>query len=120
LQRFIDQPDPDRPVLSEYHDGGSPCGIFMLRTGRWKYLYFAEDNPPLLFDLEADPRELVNLADSAAHTEILARLRRQLFQILDPEEVNRRAFADQAKMIEALGGIDAIRAMPSFNHTPID
>jgi len=120
LQTFINRPAPDRPVLSEYHDGGSPCGIFMLRMGRWKYLYFAEDNPPLLFDLEKDPRELVNLAENPAHTGILADLQQQLLQILDPEEVNRQAFADQTRMIEKLGGMDAILAMPSFNHTPID
>ena len=40
--------------------------------------------------------------------------------ILDPEDVNRRAFSDQAKMIDTLGGIEAIMALPSFNHTPIE
>jgi choline-sulfatase len=69
--------------------------------------------------MDNDPRELVNLADDAAHATILVELRNQLLQILDPEEVNRRAFADQAKMIETLGGMEAIIALPSFNHTPI-
>ena len=45
--------------------------------------------------------------------------KRQLFRIMDPEEVNRQAFADQAAMIDSLGGMEAILAMPSFNHTPI-
>ena len=120
LQEFITSPDAERPVLSEYHDGGSPCGFTMLRKGRWKYVYFAAGHPALLFDMQSDPRELVNLADKPEHTVTLADLRNQLFQILDPEEVNRQAFADQAKMIETLGGIEAILAMPSFNHTPID
>jgi len=120
LQAFIDHPEPERPILSEYHDGGSPCGIFMLRLERWKYVYFSEGHPPLLFDLENDPRELVNLAEDPAYSGKLAQLNRQLFEILDPEEVNRQAFADQAKMIEALGGMDAILALPSFNHTPLD
>ena len=120
LQAFIDKPDTERPVLSEYHDGGSPCGFFMLRRGRWKYVYFSEGHPPLLFDMENDPRELTNLADDVGHATILAELRSQLLQILDPEEVNRQAFADQATMIETLGGIEAIMALPSFNHTPIE
>ena len=47
-------------------------------------------------------------------------LKRQLLQILDPEETNLQAFADQAKMIAALGGLDEIRSLPSFNHTPIE
>ena len=120
LQEFIENPDPERPILSEYHDGGSPCGFFMLRKGRWKYVYFAEGHPALLFDMDNDPRELVNLADEPVHASTLADLRNQLFQILDPEEVNRQAFTDQEEMIESLGGMDAILAMPSFNHTPID
>lgn len=120
LQAFIGNPETERPVLSEYHDGGSPCGFFMLRMGRWKYVYFSEGHPPLLFDMENDPRELVNLADDVAHATTLGELRNQLLQILDPEEVNRQAFTDQAAMIETLGGMEAIMALPSFNHTPLE
>ena len=120
LQAFVDQPDPQRPILSEYHDGGSPCGFYMLRQERWKLVYFSEGHAPLLFNMHKDPHELVNLADDPAQAETLARLTRQLFEILDPEAVNRQAFADQAKMIEALGGMETILAMPSFNHTPLD
>jgi choline-sulfatase len=120
LQGFVDRPEPERPVLSEYHDGGSPCGFFMLRQGPWKLVYFSEGHAPLLFDMEKDPRELVNLAADPAQSETLARLSGQLFDILDPEAVNRQAFADQAKMIERLGGMETILAMSSFNHTPIE
>lgn len=44
----------------------------------------------------------------------------QLQRITDPEAVNDRAFADQARMIEAMGAIDAIRALPGFSQTPIE
>jgi len=120
LQKFIEKPDSERPVLSEYHDGGSPCGFFMLRRDRWKYVHFSEGHPPLLFDLEKDPRELHNLASDIRYAEILAELNNQLHQILDPEEVNRLAFDDQAKMVDRLGGMNAILALPSFNHTPVE
>jgi choline-sulfatase len=120
LQDFIARADSERPLLSEYHDGGSPCGCYMLRRGRWKLVFFSEGNAPLLFDLERDPREMTNLADDSAHASILSGLIAQFCEILDPEEVNRQAFADQAQMIERLGGMDAILAMPSFNHTPLD
>ena len=120
LQDFVARPEGDRLLISEYHDGGSPCGFYMLRHGRWKLVFFAEGNPPLLFDLELDPRELTNLADDPAHGSIVQRMIEQLGQILDPEEVNRQAFADQAKMVERLGGMDAILSMPSFNHTPLE
>ena len=120
LQIFVTHPEPGRAALSEYHDGGSPCGVFMLRKGRYKYIHFAEDHPPLLFDLAADPQEVRNLADAPGYAETLAGLNVQLHEILDPEAVNHQAFADQARMIESLGGMDAIRALPSFNHTPLD
>ena len=58
----------------------------MLRKGRWKYVYFSEGHPALLFDMESDPRELVNLADDAAHATILVELRNQLL----PDSRSRR------------------------------
>jgi choline-sulfatase len=119
LQSFVDSPDEDRPVLSEYHDGGSPTGFFMLRQGRWKYVYYAENNPDLLFDMEADPQELRNLADLSEFATLKTRLLNILCSILDPEQVNQSAFDDQAAVIEKMGGIEAIGRMKSFNHTPI-
>ena len=112
--------NPQRVVLSEYHAYGAPSGAFMLRQGRYKYLHFADGNLPLLFDLEQDPQELVDLAGHREYADRLAAMCDQLYRILDPEQVNRQAFADQAAMIERLGGLDAIRALPSFNHTPLD
>jgi choline-sulfatase len=120
LQSFIDSAEPERVVISEYHDGGSPCGSYMLRKGQLKLVYFAEGNPPLLFDLQRDPRELSNLADNPAHAQSLQQLIQELYQILDPQAVNELAFADQGKMIESLGGMEKIQAMRSFNHTPLD
>lgn len=120
LQQFIETPDEHRPVISEYHDGGSPSGFYMLRQGRWKLIYFAEGHPPLLFDMANDPKEQNNLADNPAYTNELAALTKQLFAILDPEAVNQMAFADQQKVAERLGGLETIRAMASFNHTPIE
>lgn len=120
LQSFIESPDSDRAVLSEYHDGGSPTGCYMLRKGRWKYIYFAENNPDLLFDMEADPQEIRNMADLAECQVIKTRLINALGAILDPEQVNQSALDDQAAVIEKLGGNEAMRKMKSFNHTPIE
>ncbi len=119
LQSFIDSPEPDRVVISEYHDGGSPTGFFMLRKGPWKLVYFAEGHRPLLFNMKEDSRELNNLADQPENLPVKQEMINALFEILDPEQVNAQAFADQNKMIEKLGGIEAIRNLPSFNHTPL-
>ena len=47
------------------------------------------------------------------------RLFGHLSAILDPEAVNREAFADQARLLESLGGRAAVLALPGFNHTPV-
>ncbi len=109
--------DPDRTILSEYHDGGSTTGTFMLRWDRWKYVYYVGMTPQL-FDLAADPDELTDLAETPGASGILAEGERRLRTICDPEEVNARCFADQRRRIAALGGEDACRAAPVFNHTP--
>jgi choline-sulfatase len=51
----------DRTVLGEYLAEGALAPILMIRRGPHKFIWSAPD-PPLLFDLEQDPDELVNLA----------------------------------------------------------
>ena len=48
-------------MISEYHATGSLAGAFMLRFGKWKYCHYV-GAPPQLFDLDADPEELVDVA----------------------------------------------------------
>jgi arylsulfatase A-like enzyme len=55
----------------------SRCRAWMIRTARWKYVFY-EDLRPQLFDLDADPRELddrgADPALAAIRTEMDARL----------------------------------------------
>ncbi|MEM7207302.1 MAG: sulfatase-like hydrolase/transferase [Pseudomonadota bacterium] len=107
-----------RVILSEYHDGGSPTGMFMLRTDDWKYNvypgYAAE-----LYDMRADPDELNDLGQSNEHSEIRANLHQTLLSIADPERENDQAFADQNAMIDSLGGVDAIFRSEEYDFTPV-
>ncbi|WP_109312623.1 sulfatase-like hydrolase/transferase [Ruegeria sp. AU67] len=113
--------DPDRTGFSEYHDGGSKTGSFMVRWGEWKYVYYV-GQPPQLFDLSTDPQEQTNRAQDRVNDPqvqtALAEGERRLREICDPEEVNAHAFADQRKKIEDLGGEEACRTAFVFNHTP--
>ncbi|HUS53080.1 MAG TPA: sulfatase-like hydrolase/transferase [Thermohalobaculum sp.] len=115
-------PQPDRTVISEYHDGGCSVGITMVRwndsAGAWKYVHYSEGHPPQLFNLSQDPNETNDLA--AHNPVILSEARRRMAQILDPEDANSRAHADQARMVEKLGGREKLLAAPQWNFTPAD
>ncbi|KAL1637887.1 hypothetical protein SLS56_000444 [Neofusicoccum ribis] len=50
-------------VIGEYMGEGSISPVMMIRRGQWKYTCSLVD-PPQLFDLEKDPQELHNVADS--------------------------------------------------------
>jgi choline-sulfatase len=62
------------PVAMEYAAEGSYAPLVSLRYGKWKYNRCALD-PDQLFDLEADPHELTNLADHPDHQGTLQTLR---------------------------------------------
>lgn len=113
--------DPNRTIFSEYHDGGSTTGTFMVRWDHWKYVHYV-DHSPQLFDMVADPNELTNLAISAADKPaIQAAMQegiRRLYEICDPEKINARCFADQQRRIQELGGRQACEKAYVFNHTP--
>ncbi len=110
-------PDPARVGFSQYHGIGSKGGAFMVRRGRWKYVYYP-GSPPQLFDLDADPTEARDLGTAAGHAAIRAEMDAELRKIIDPEAANTLAFADQAERIAENGGADAIMARGEFGYTP--
>jgi len=110
-------PDPDRPVLSEYHAAGAVSAAFMFRRGPWK-LHYYEGFEPELFNLSSDPEEETNLAPDPAFSGVLGNMHAGLRALLDPEETSARAFADQAAMIESYGGRDAALKLGAPGATP--
>jgi choline-sulfatase len=75
LLPLLDGAGGDRPpVMAEYHAEGTHAPCAMVREGPFKYVHCPTD-PDLLFDLEADPRELDNLAGDEAHADDVRRLR---------------------------------------------
>ena len=105
-------------LLSEYHDGGSITGMFMIRHGRWKYTAYPGFAPEL-YDLEADPFEAHDLGECLRHADVHAACDARLRTVVDPESANERCFADQGRRIAELGGRDAILAREDFDQSPV-
>ena len=63
-------------VVAEYLAEGVTSPVVMLRRGRHKYVW-CESDPELLYDLESDPHELVNLAGDNACAELRAEVGRR-------------------------------------------
>jgi len=61
-------PPPQRAIYAEYLAEATAAPIFMIRRGQYKYISSTAD-PALLFDVDADPDELNNLAELPEHAE---------------------------------------------------
>ena len=85
------------------------AAAYMIRKGTHKLIYHV-DYPLQLFDLAADPEELNDLADDPGVKPVIDELVTALFRICDPTGIDRRAKCDQAAMMAAAGGREAVIA----------
>jgi len=117
LQTAASPVQTERVILSEYHAAGSNTAAFMLRRGRYKYIHYVR-HAPELFDLQADPEELHNLAADPAHAAVLQSLQAELRAICDPEAMDALAKQDQQAMIESHGGVAVAATLGAAGATP--
>lgn len=119
LQVSAADEQPDRTVFSEYHDGGSLTGAFMVRQGGWKLVQH-EGYEPQLFNLKDDPMEQRDQAADPAYREMLQAMQGILHSIVDPAAANALALSDQKIRLEKLGGEEKVRqeAAYSFGYSP--
>ncbi len=66
----------DWPAYSVWSEDGRTLHGVMVRSGKWRYVEYgpAGANGVLLFDIQADPYELRNLADDPKHANVRAQL----------------------------------------------
>lgn len=84
------------PVRMEYAAEASYAPLVAIVDGRWKYIQCALD-PELLFDLQADPHELTNLAVDPAYAETLTRLRARACDYWDLQAYDAEIRESQAR-----------------------
>jgi choline-sulfatase len=87
-----------RAVPMEYAAEASESPMAGLRKGRWKLILCPLD-PDLLFDLEADPQELHNLAPLAEHAATLAELKDEARALWDLDRFDADVRASQARRL---------------------
>lgn len=109
--------DKERIAFSEYHASSSISGAYMIRKGKWKYIYYVGFKPEL-FDLDNDPEETKDLSHLDKYMDIINELKLELYKICDPEEINKLAFKDQDKMIQSYGGIEVAGKLGATGATP--
>jgi choline-sulfatase len=88
--------DPSRPVLGEILCEGAVAPCFMIRRGRYKYVY-SQPDPDQLYDLEADPDELHNLAGRPGHEQLRRAFLAEVLAHWDADAIRRDVVASQRR-----------------------
>jgi choline-sulfatase len=83
-------------VIAEYLAEGALAPIVMIRRGRYKFIHSPAD-PDQLYDLAADPHELVNLADLPAGRGIAEDMRREAAGRWDLAALNESILQSQRR-----------------------
>ncbi len=93
-------------AFSEYLAHGVDRPMAMLRRGRYK-LNYSWNDPVELYDLQDDPNEFDNLADSQDHQAIIMDMTQRLLSDWNPEALDQQVRASQRnqRFIEELLGI---------------
>ncbi len=102
--------DDDRRVsFSEYHGPTSSAASYLVRRGRWKYVHHAlEGADPQLFDIEADPNELLDRIDDPSVSDVRDELDAELRAIVDPDGLDARVRQIQQEMLADAGGLERL------------
>ena len=83
-------------VIGEYMGEGAKAPGVMIRRGRYKFVHFQSD-PDQLYDVEADPLEVTNLASDPAHAVQVAALRVEIAKGWDLAAIRQQVVASQRR-----------------------
>jgi choline-sulfatase len=86
--------DAPSAVYAEYAAEGTDQPMFMIRRGRFKYVSCAGD-PPMLYDLAADPNERNNLAGRRDMAEVESRFAEETARKWDAANLRQAVIESQ-------------------------
>ncbi len=125
LGMLAGQSAPRQHLVGMYGDPGTPLFKIMIRQGEWKYIYMANGGREQLFNLNNDPQEHHNLADS--RTDFIQRLRKKAVEScqlpgasLALSEDDLRSFPFQVRKLERVYQFDQSRGVKGFPAQPKD
>ena len=95
--------DLERYTFSEFHACGAIEDTYMIRKGKYKYIYY-HHMPVQLFNLDVDPLEKNDISKTLEGRKVIRELHPLLLQILNPEEIDVDCRTDQQKIVSLFGG----------------
>ena len=107
----------DRSVQCEILCEGAIAPCFMIRRGRFKYIW-SEPDLDQLYDLEADPHELRNLAGQPGYEQLQAEFRAQASEHWDARAIHRAVLQSQRRRRLAASALVTGR-LTSWDYQPV-
>ncbi|WP_171230377.1 sulfatase-like hydrolase/transferase [Ruegeria sp. HKCCA4008] len=123
---------PRQVAICEYDYSASPIAqrlnlsvrdavMFMVANEKWKLIHCEGGYRPILFDLENDPDELVDLGDSADHSDVIAQMYDHLFAwARRPSQRTTRSEQQLIDMRTRSGGTGIMIGIYDENDTPLE
>lgn len=102
----------DWEAISEYHSQGSHSACFMIRSGRFKYVYI-HGHESRLFDLEVDPGEWSDLSGRRGYEQIEEQFQARIYELFDPDAINKAT-------LESIQKRTLVRRAMDIGHTRWD
>jgi choline-sulfatase len=98
LLQIIGAPPPEstRTVYAEYLAESISAPIFMIRRKNWKFICSSQD-PNLLYDLEADPNEMNNLAAEVEYRDLIRSFEEETRAKWDVKALTERVLLSQRR-----------------------
>ncbi|KAK1830381.1 choline-sulfatase [Podospora conica] len=105
-------------AIGEYTGEGTVSPLMMIRRGRWKFVTCPTDGPQL-YDMVADPLELVDLARKGGAEEVLAAFEAEAAARWDFDAITERVVHSQRKRRLVWGALRKGK-FTSWDYNPID